>query len=185
MPGNRRVSCYERLPAIDPQTKAVNVVIETPRGCRNKFKFDERLGAFVLGSVLPAGASFPYDFGYVPGTQADDGDPLDVLLLMDVPAFPGCIVRSRVIGVIEADQEESGETIRNDRLVAVAKDAHDYRDLHTLRDMNANLLKELEHFFESYNEMRGKKFTLIGHRGPRRAMKLLKKATRKGSSTPR
>jgi len=158
-------------------------VIETPKGCRNKFKFDKNTGAFVLGSVLPAGASFPYDFGYVPGTEAEDGDPLDVLLLMDVPAFPGCVVHSRIIGVIEAEQTEDGETIRNDRLVAVAMDAHDYRDLKSVRTMNQNLLEELDHFFVSYNEMRGRKYKALGHRGPKRAMKLLKQSQRKSPAS--
>jgi inorganic pyrophosphatase len=116
--------------------------------------------------VLPAGASCPYDFGYVPGTQAEDGDSLDVLRLMDVPAFPGCVVHSRIIGVIEAEQTEEGGTVRNDRLVAVANDAHDYRDLRSIRDMNRNLLEELSHFFKSYNEMHRKEFRMIGERGP-------------------
>lgn len=183
MPKKPPRSCYSCLPAFDQKTKSVNVVIETPRGCRNKFKFDEDTGAFVLGSVLPAGASFPYDFGYIPGTQAEDGDPLDVLVLMDVPAFPGCVVHSRIIGVIEAEQTEDGETVRNDRLVAVAIDAHDYRDLKSLRDMNENLLRELEHFFVSYNEMRGRQYKTLGHRGPKRALKLLKQAQRESAAS--
>jgi inorganic pyrophosphatase len=155
--------------------KTLNVVIETPRGSRNKFSFDPDRGAFRLKSVLPAGASFPYDFGFLPDTMGDDGDPLDVLVLMDESAFPGCIVPARLIGVIEAKQIEHGKSERNDRLVAVAADAHDYQDLHTLRDVNANLLKELEHFFISYNEMRGKQFKLIGTRGPKHASKLIAK----------
>src|SRR5881392_941690 len=106
------------LPPFDEQSHAVNVVIETPKGSRNKFKFDESCGVFSLGSVLPAGSVFPYDFGYIPGTRADDGDPLDVLLLMDVPAFAGCRVQSRLIGVIEAEQTDKDGTERNDRLVA-------------------------------------------------------------------
>jgi inorganic pyrophosphatase len=100
---------------------------------------------------------------------------------MDVPAFPGCLVQSRLIGVIEAEQSdtEKDATERNDRLVAVAVEAHDYRDLKSLKDMNANLLAELEHFFESYNEMRGKKFKLLGHRGPGKAEKLVRAGIRK------
>jgi inorganic pyrophosphatase len=156
----------------------ISVVIETPRGNRNKFKFDEKAGRFCLGSVLPAGLSFPYDFGFVPGTKAPDGDPLDVLLLMDEPAFPGCLVHARVIGVLEAEQTEDGETVRNDRIIAVAESAHDYADFHSLKDINHNLLKELERFFISYNETRGKKFRLLAARGPRRACNLIKSVTR-------
>jgi len=69
----------------------LNAIIETPRGSRNKYKFDEELHVFKLKSVLPAGASFPYDFGFVPGTRGEDGDPIDVLVLMDEPAFTGCL----------------------------------------------------------------------------------------------
>src|SRR5689334_14657950 len=100
----------------------INIVIETPRGCRNKFKFDEKLGVFRLNSILPAGSVFPFDFGYVPGTRAEDGDPLDVLLLLDEPVFTGCVVRARLIGVLEAEQRENGKAERNDRLIAVACD---------------------------------------------------------------
>ena len=89
-------------------------------------------------------------------------------------------VPARLIGVIEAEQTEDGKTVRNDRLVAVAKNAHDYRDLRTLADLNANLLKELEHFFVSYNEMKGRKFAFLGTRGPQRARKLLEAAMRGG-----
>src|SRR5581483_718248 len=77
----------------------LQVIVETPKGSRNKYKFEPKLGMFVLGKVLPDGMVFPYDFGFVPSTMADDGDPLDVLLLMDEPAFPGCLIESHVIGV--------------------------------------------------------------------------------------
>lgn len=166
--------------AIDDDGKIINVIVETPRGCRNKIKYDEKLGRFKLHTVLPAGASFPYDFGFIPGTKAEDGDPIDVLLLMDEPVFAGCLVPARLIGVIEAEQTEDGKKVRNDRLVAVAKDAHDYQDYQTVSDLNHNLLKELEHFFISYNEMKGRKFSFLGTRGPRRARKLLEAAIRRG-----
>lgn len=163
-------------PFSDGKEDFVNVMIETPRGNRNKFKFDPQLQCFRLGSVLPAGATFPYDFGFIPGTKADDGDPIDVLLLMDESAFPGCLVCGRLIGVLEMEQSEGKKKVRNDRLIAVAKDAHDYRDLRTLHDINSNLLEELEHFFASYNQMRGKMFKLLGSRGPKHARKLLERA---------
>lgn len=154
----------------------LRVIVETPRGYRNKFKFEPGEHAFSLSSVLPAGTIFPYDFGFVPNTKAADGDPLDVLLLMDEPAFPGCRVEARLVGVIEAEQTEAGKTIRNDRLLAVATAAHDYQDIRSASDLNSNLEHELEHFFKSYNDMRGRRFKLLGVHGPRRAQKLLKKS---------
>src|SRR5437764_15464112 len=84
----------------------VHVIVDTPKGSRNKFKYDEELGLFKLSGVLPAGAVFPFDFGFVPATLGGDGDALDVLLLMDEPAFVGCLVEVRLIGVIEAEQTE-------------------------------------------------------------------------------
>lgn len=164
----------------EPKSGLVDVIIETPKGSRNKFKYDDQFRQFRLDKVLPVGASFPYDFGFVPGTRADDGDPLDVMLLMDEPAFPGCLVPSRVIGVIEANQtEENGKTVRNDRLIGVAEDAHHYRGIRTIDDVDQTLLKELGHFFESYHAMRKTRFKVLGIRGMQQAWKLLKKARQK------
>lgn len=162
--------------------KSINVVIETPKGKRNKFAFDDELDVFRLKKVLPAGVTFPYDFGFVPGTRADDGDPIDVLLLMDESAYPGCLVEARLVGVIEAEQEEDGETVRNDRLVAVAEEAHDYHHIKTIGDIDKSLLKELEHFFVSYNEVRGITFRLLNVRGPQHARTLLKASIKKKAS---
>src|SRR5690349_21240815 len=95
-----------RLSPHDEEDEHWHVIIETPKGSHNKYDFDPKLGLFALGGVLPEGMSFPYDFGFIPSTLGEDGDPLDVLLLMDEPAFTGCLVRSRLIGVIAAKQTE-------------------------------------------------------------------------------
>lgn len=107
----------------------VKVVIETPKGSRNKYAFDADERAFVLKKVLPAGMSFPYDFGFIPSTEAEDGDPTDVLVLMDEPAFTGCIVKCRLIGVIEGEQGEGKNTERNDRLIGVEKQNHAWANI--------------------------------------------------------
>jgi len=151
----------------------VNVVIDTPKGSRNKYKYDEKLGVFRLAKVLPAGASFPFNFGDVPGTLGDDGDPLDVLVLMDDAAFVGCLVPVRLVGVIEAEQEDGGKAIRNDRLIAVASESRDHADVRKLDDLSSSLLGEIEHFFVSYNAARGRRFTPKKRSGSRRAMTLL------------
>ena len=157
----------------DPDTGDLNVIIDTPKGSRNKFKYDERLGIFTLKHVLPAGMSFPFDFGFVPSTRGEDGDPLDVLLLMDEPAFAGCLVPARLVGVIEAEQTEEGKTERNDRLIAVAAHSHNHKEVRTLAQLSENLLDEIEHFFISYNAMEEKDFKPLGRHGPRRAKKLI------------
>ena len=108
--------------------------------------------------MLPPGAVFPFDFGFVPSTRAEDGDLLDVLVLMDAPVFPGCVVLARPIGVIEAEQTEDEETERNDRLLAVAVDSAMRRSIKTLNDLSPDLIGHIEHFFVSYNEAKGKRF---------------------------
>ena len=171
----RSGNSYLSMDAFDPETQELNVIIETPKGSRNKFGYDEKHGMFKLDGVLPAGASFPFDFGYVPSTLGEDGDPLDVLLLMDEPAFTGCLVPSRLIGVIEAEQtERDEETIRNDRLIAVAAKSLTHRNLKSLQKLNENLVEEIEHFFISYNTFKGKQFKPVGRFGPVRAKRLIK-----------
>jgi inorganic pyrophosphatase len=157
----------------------LHVIIETPKGSRNKFNYDEEHHLFKLGGVLPAGAVFPFDFGFIPSTLGGDGDPLDVLLLMDEPAFPGCLVPSRLIAVIEAEQtERDGETTRNDRLIAVAADSHTHQKVRTLADISSVLLDEIEHFFISYNEIKGKTFKPLGRFGPTKAARLVEEGVR-------
>jgi inorganic pyrophosphatase len=167
-----------KLKPFDPNSGHLNVVIDTPKGCRNKYAFDFDINAYKLKTVLPHGAVFPFDFGSIPGTVAADGDPLDVLVLMDEPAFVGCLVQTRLLGVIEAEQTEAGKTERNDRLISVAAESHTHGSLKSLKTMDSTLVREIEHFFVSYNEVRGKKFKAKGHKGPRTAKHLIKKQTK-------
>lgn len=153
----------------------VIAVIETPGGSRNKFKYDEELGFYSLSGVLPEGMVFPHAFGFVPRTKAADGDPVDILIIMDEPTFTGCVVPCRLIGVMEAEQTEKGKTERNDRLIAVADHSRDYSEVKGLNDLNSNMLKEIEQFFVTYNKERGKKFKVLRMRGPGQALKMIKK----------
>ncbi len=174
----KRDSPFINLSAYNAEADALRVIIDTPKGSRNKFKFDEETGLFKLGGVLPAGAIFPFDFGYVPSTRGGDGDPLDVLVLMDEPAFVGCLVDARLIGVIEAEQTEEGETERNDRLIAVAADSRNHKEVNSLADVSANLLDEIEHFFVSYNAAKGKEFEPMNRADAARAGALVKEGMR-------
>ena len=162
-----------QLSAFDPATTAVNVVIETPKGHRNKFTYDAERGLFQLGGVLPAGAVFPFDFGFVPATLGGDGDPLDVLVLMEEPAFVGCLVVARLLGVIEAEQTEHDTTVRNDRLIAVPVKSLAYREVGALDQLSAGVVDEIEHFFVSYNQAKGKVFTPRGRFGPAQAKRVV------------
>ena len=114
----------------DSKTGELRVVIETPKGSRNKYDYDPECDCLDLATALPEGMSFPYDFGFVPSTLGEDGDPLDILILMDVPVVPGCVIRARPVGAIEAKQKAKGEEWeRNDRLIAVATHAQTHRRL--------------------------------------------------------
>ena len=153
----------------------IHVIIDTPKGSRNKFKFDEETGIFQLSGVLPVGAYFPFDFGYIPSTEGGDGDPLDVLILMDEPAFVGCLVETRLIGVIEADQtERDGKIEKNDRLIGVAEVSNNHKNVRSLADLNENFVNEIEHFFVSYNEAKGKNFASTGRFGAERALQIVR-----------
>ena len=169
----------DQVHAFDPDSDAVHVIVETPKGTRNKLTYDEHYGLFRLGGVLPAGAVFPYDFGFVPSTLGDDGDPLDVLVLLDEPVSVGCLVLCRLIGVVEAEQTEEGETMRNDRLIAVAVNSHTHRDVERLEDLTSSAVDEIEHVFASYNDFKDKQFRRLARSSPARARQLVEEGVRR------
>src|SRR5262245_1939317 len=156
----------------------VNVIIETPAGSRNKFKFDEKWGLFSLHKVLPAGASFPFDFGFVPGTKAEDGDPLDMMVVGESPTFTGCIVTVRLLGSIEAVQKDHDVTIRNDRLIGTPETPKIRPSARTLADLPGRLIDQIEHFFIAYNRYEGREFIPQRRLGPEAAAERLEKAVR-------
>jgi len=162
--------------------KTVRVVIETPKGSRNKYAFDLEEKIFHLKKVLPAGMAFPYDFGFIPSTRAEDGDPVDVLVLMDEPAFAGCVLTCRPIGVIEAEQDDGNQTTRNDRIVAVENNNHSYASLEHIKDLGEPFIRQLEEFFVNYHELTSKRYRILDVRGPRAARRRIadgRKALRK------
>lgn len=167
------------LPPIDDESECINVVIETSRDSRTKLAYDPDRGTFVVKLVLPQGMSFPFDFGFIPSTLAGDGDPLDVLVLMDEPVAAGTIVPSRLVGVIEAEQtEKDGSSERNDRLIAVAATHELFSDVDQLSDVPSSVTDQIEHFFISYNEQQGKRFDPKGRHNRKRAENLLEKGRR-------
>jgi inorganic pyrophosphatase len=167
------------LEPTDPKTGKLHVVVEAPRGSRNKCKLDEGLGRFVLDKVLPLGAYFPYDFGFVPGTRGEDGDPLDVLVLADEPTFAGCLLTARLIGVLEAEQTDKGTTVRNDRLLAALDVKYHPAAYESLEQVSSRRLDEIEHFFVAYNRAEGREFKPLGRHGPARARRLLEEGVRR------
>ncbi len=158
------------LKSLSKKGELVRVIVETPKGSRNKYAFDPRHEIFALKKVLPAGMIFPYDFGFVPQTRAGDGDPLDVLILMEEPAFPGCMIQCRFIGVIEGEQQErGGKKERNDRLLAVESGSHFYSEIQHVNQLPRQLLREIGEFFINYHRLEGSEFRVIGIKGPAEA----------------
>jgi inorganic pyrophosphatase len=154
----------------------LQVIVETPAGSRNKFAFDPDQEVFALKKVLPAGMVFPYDFGFLPQTKAPDGDPIDVLLLMDESAYPGCAVKARLIGVIEGEQMDGKKKVRNDRILAVSEMTHCYANIRQFKDLPEKWLEELQVFFVNYHNLEGKKYKLLGCKEAKVAMQLIKDA---------
>jgi inorganic pyrophosphatase len=161
-------------PRDEEDSELLQVVIETPKGSRNKFAFDVDLKIFALTKVLPAGMAFPYDFGFVPSTLAEDGDPTDVLVLMDEPAFAGCLLKCRIIGVIEAEQGDKKKKIRNDRIIAVEEQNHSYAKVKHVDDLGKQFVKELEEFFVDYHRLSGEKYKVLDVKGPGEARRRVK-----------
>jgi inorganic pyrophosphatase len=163
-----------RLPhEFDKKSGECRAIVETPKGRRNKFDYDPDLQSFILAGLLAEGLSFPYDFGFIPSTLGDDGDPLDVMILMDEPAHVGCILQVRIVGVIEAEQTEDGKKTINNRLIAVAVHSYNHAHIHSISEMNKSVIDQVGEFFVTYNKSRGKRFKVKGTHGPSRAAKLI------------
>jgi len=178
----RTLADPSNLKPLSKDKETTRVVIETPKGSRNKYAFDSDDQVFVLKKVLPAGMAFPYDFGFVPSTTAEDRDPVDVLVLMDEPAFTGCVLKCRLVGVIEGEEIAGKKKVRNDRLVAVERDNHSYASIKHIDDLGKAFVKELEAFFVNYHSLSSKRYSILGVRGPREAYRRLdegRKAVRK------
>jgi inorganic pyrophosphatase len=168
-----------RLAPKDPNDDdIIQVVIETPKGSRNKYALDVEQKVFELTKVLPAGMVFPYDFGFIPSTLAEDGDPTDVLVLMDEPAFPGCLLKCRTIGVIEGEQGKKNKAERNDRIVAIEQMNHSYAHVKHVDDLGKKFVRELEEFFVHYHELTGKEYRILDVKGPKEARRRIKDGMR-------
>ena len=158
---------------LDSQEHTCRAIIETPKGRRSKFDYDPESGLFELGGLLPEGMTFPLDFGFVPSTLGEDGDPLDVLVLSEESTFTGCLLEVRLIGVIEAEQTEDGQTGRNDRMLAVTAASHLYAEVRRVDALPNKTVEHLTQFFVTYNALKGKTFRVLGVHGQERASDLI------------
>jgi inorganic pyrophosphatase len=162
------------LAAIDEQSGAVNAIVECRRGRRSKLKHDPTHNLFALDRLLPDGVAFPYDFGFIPSTLGEDGDPVDVLIIAEESQSAGCVVPVRLVGVIEATQVEAdGNEVENDRLVGVAEASVIFQEVHELADLAAPEVEQIETFFVNAVRGTGKVFHPHGRHGAARARELV------------
>jgi inorganic pyrophosphatase len=154
--------------------KHIYAVVETPRGSHAKLKYEPKLGVFTLSKPLLAGLTYPYDWGFIPSTEAEDGDPLDVLIIHDAATYPGLVLSCIPIGVLEVVQKTNGKTERNDRIFAVPDRAPFEGDLEDIRRLPRRALGDLEEFFRATDALQPKALDFRGWRGPKHAKKLIK-----------
>jgi inorganic pyrophosphatase len=159
---------------LDTKAATCRAIIETPKGSRNKFDYDPESNLFMLAGLLPEGMLFPFDFGFIPSTVGDDGDPLDIMVLMDAPAQVGCLIDVRIVGIIDAEQTQDGKTEKNSRILGAAIHSYEHEHLVTISDVSKTLLSQVEAFFVSYNKQRGKKFKITDTGGPKKALRYIK-----------
>lgn len=166
----------DKLSPIDNDGK-VNVLVETPKGSRQKYDVDHETGLFTWSLELPEGVTFPYSFGFVPNTLAEDGDPLDILLLLDGAVPQGTVVKARIIGVLAVEQDEGDAgMVRNDRVIAVADLARSFSGVEEIEDLRPDLLWDIEEFFGTYNRMIDREFNVLERQNRVTGEKLLKQA---------
>src|SRR5262249_34475465 len=157
-----------------PEDGDVRVLIETPRGSRAKFSYDPEFQTFTLSKSLLAGLTYPHDWGFVPSTKAEDGDPLDIMVIHDAATLPGLVLTCRVIGILQIEQKSKKKTERNDRLFAVPRRSHSERALKDVADLTKPIREELEKFFIATDELEDKKLDIIGWKGPKAALQAIK-----------
>ena len=156
------------------QPKTVTAMVESPKGFNQKFEYEPQERRFRLIKILPAGLVFPFDFGMIPGTKGEDGDPLDVIVISEAATFPGCMIDCRIIGAFQAEQtERDGKTMRNDRFLGIPVVSQLFPEVSELAQLPESILNQLEHFFKNYNEQAGKEFRVITRLSATEALQLI------------
>jgi inorganic pyrophosphatase len=147
----------------------LEVTVEIPSGSRNKYEYDHHRHRFVLDRTLYSSVHYPCDYGFMEGTLAEDGDPLDVLVVISEPTFPGCVVRARPVGVLDMTDDKGHDY----KVLAVAHDDPRYEEAHELDDLSPHLLREIENFFATYKELEGRETQVRGWLGRDEAMAIV------------
>src|SRR5690349_63343 len=161
---------YVRLPIGSDAPRRVNAVIEIPKESVNKYEYDKELNVFRLDRTLFSPVHYPGDYGFIPCTLGMDGDPLDVLVLVEAPSFPGCLMEVRPIGVLRMLDQGKGD----EKILAVAASDPLYREVHDISQAFEHPLRVIEHFFSIYKALEGKKTEIAGWNGVDAAKKIIR-----------
>ncbi len=164
------------IPA-EPKPGLINVLIEIPGGSKNKYEFDKELQAFALDRVLYSSVKYPYDYGFVPNTLADDGDPLDGMVLMDEATFPGCVIPARPIGMLE--MIDGGD--RDEKILCVPDKDPRYTEVKSLQDIAPHRLEEIAEFFKTYKNLEKKVTEILGWQDVDKVKPLVDQCIKAGS----
>jgi inorganic pyrophosphatase len=156
----------------------IEVVVEIPSGSRNKYEYDHERHRFVLDRILYSSVHYPCDYGFLEGTLADDGDPLDVLVVISEPTFPGCVVRARPVGVLDMRDDKGHDY----KVLAVAADDPRWTETHALEDLSQHRLREIENFFQIYKELEGRLVEVVGWLGVADAWRIIDESARAGAA---
>ena len=159
--------------------ETINAIVETPKGCGIKYTYEPSSGFFFLKKALPAGMVFPQDFGFVPGTKGEDGDPLDIIIISEFNTYMGCKIECRLIGSMQAMQwavNGQKNKIRNDRFFGIPVQSVIFEKVKSMRDLPERLLTELKAFFIQYNKMQKKIFEIEGLSNAQKSLGIIKKS---------
>lgn len=158
------MSLYDLAPGPECP-EIVRMIVEVPKNSSNKYEYDREMGVFRLDRALYSPVHYPGDYGFIPGTLADDHDPMDVLVLTEYPTYPGVLIEVRPIGVLDMTDQQEGDQ----KIIAVPNRNPRYDSIHTLDQVFPHVRREIEHFFAIYKELEGKRTEMQGWRGPREA----------------
>jgi inorganic pyrophosphatase len=155
----------------------MDIIIETPKGSRQKYTYDKDIKLFRLKKVLAPGLVFPFDFGFIPGTQGEDGDPFDIMVLSEYQGFPGCVMDVRIAGCLRATQTTGKKPYRNDRFIGILEQSTVYDRIMSIEELPASLIDNIKLFFSTYLQAEGKKVQWEGELNALQAIELIKKSS--------
>src|SRR5436190_10143397 len=165
------------IKSFNKENKCWNVIIETPKGSSVKYALDEKTGFLTVKKALPEGMVFPFNFGMIPGTVADDGDPIDVLVFNEEPLVAGCLLHVKPVGVIKAEQSDGKKKVRNDRIIGQAVPKEAPTELEELK-LTEKMVSQIVFFFKAYNKAYGEQFKVLGTGNAKKAIELVKRAAK-------